>query len=122
MTDDFPAIFSTLKPVLSKHSKRLIVKIDTPTEYVVTAKSPSPFPQHKGQPLDFAYLRLGKSYVSIHLLSLDMTPSGISPALKKRMQGRTCFNFSSPPPDELVFELKQLADAGVRLWSERKWL
>jgi hypothetical protein len=122
MTDSFVGIFSCLKPVLSRHSKRLTVKVDTPTEYVVTGKSPSPFPQHKGQPLDFGYVRLGKSYVSIHLMALGMTATAVSPELKKRMQGKTCFNFSSDPPNELLTELKRLADDGLDDWAGKNWI
>ena len=62
MTSDFAATFAALKPVLSKYEKRLSVKADTPIEYTVLTKSASPFPQHKGEPLYFGSVRLGKAY------------------------------------------------------------
>ena len=46
----------------------------------------------------------------------------ISPALKKRMQGKTCFNFKSDPGPELIAELQHLTAAGWRQWRERKWV
>jgi hypothetical protein len=46
----------------------------------------------------------------------------ISPALKKRMQGTTCFNFKTGPDPELLAELKRLTEAGVDLWATKKWL
>jgi hypothetical protein len=92
----FATVFAVLKPVLAEHANRLAVKADTPVEYTLVTKSASPFPQHKGQPLYFGSVRLGKAYVSFHLVPLYMCPAlakSISPALKKRMQGKACFNF-----------------------------
>ena len=125
MAADFAAVFAVLKPVLGKHEKRLAVKTDTPIEYTLVTKSGSPFPQHKGQPLYFGSVRLGKAYVSFHLLPLYMCPvltKTISPALKKRMQGKACFNFKTDPDPELVAELKALTEAGLKQFAERKWL
>lgn len=125
MPTDFAAIFSMLKPVLAQHAKRLSVKADTPAEYTVVTKSPSPFPQHKGDGMYFGSVRSGKAYVSFHLMPLYMTPEltkSISPVLKRRMQGKTCFNFKTAPDLELISELKRLTEAGLKQWSERKWL
>ncbi|MBI3470790.1 MAG: hypothetical protein HY013_05485 [Candidatus Solibacter usitatus] len=125
MPAEFAAVFAALKPVLGKYAKRLAVKADTPTEYSLVTKSASPFPQHKGQPLFFGSVRLGKAYVSFHLMPLYMCPplsKSISPALKKRMQGKTCFNFKTCPEPALVTELKRLTEAGVKQWREKKWL
>ena len=49
---DFAATFAGLKPVLAKYAKRMAVKADTPVEYTLLTKSASPFPQHKGEPLE----------------------------------------------------------------------
>lgn len=125
MPDNFDVVFSTLKPVLGKYAKRLSIKVDTPTEYTLVTRSASPFPQHKGQPLYFGSVRLGKAYVSLHLLPLYMCPAltkSISPALKKRMQGKACFNFKSAPDPALIAELKQLTETSIQQWAEKKWL
>src|SRR5260370_24539979 len=116
MASDFAAVFDTLKPVLAKHAKRLTVKADTPKEYTLLTKSPSPFPQHKGEPLYFGSIRLGKAYVSFHLLPLYMCPNlteQIPPELKKRMQGKACFNFKTPPEPEVLPDLKGLTQASL---------
>src|SRR5436853_7845588 len=107
-TSDFAAVFASLKPVLAKHAKHLSVKTDTPIEYTVLTKSASPFPQHKKQPLFFGSVRLGKAYVSFHLMPLYMCPEltkDIAPVLKKRMQGKTCFNFKTGPEPAQMEEL-----------------
>src|SRR4051794_37841421 len=125
MASDFGPVFGALKPVLEKYSGRLRVKADTAGEYTLVGGKPSPFPQHKGHPLEFGSVRTGKAYVSLHLLPLYMSPelqARISPALKKRMQGKSCFNFKSDPEPELVAELGELTAAAFKAWSERKWL
>jgi hypothetical protein len=125
MADDFTAVFAVLKPVLMKYSNCLAVTADSPIEYALVTKSASPFPQHKGQPLSFGSVRLGKAYVSFHLMPIYMCPElmkTIPPALRKRMQGKTCFNFRAKPEPELIAGLTQLTEAGFRQWSERKWV
>jgi hypothetical protein len=122
MAADFEAVFAALKPVLGKHAKRLAVKTDTPVEYALAGTTPSPFPQHKGHPLDFGSVRVGKAYVSFHLMPVYMQAKSISPALKKRMQGKTCFNFKTVPEPELLDELKRLTEAGLKDWGEKQWL
>jgi hypothetical protein len=121
MPSDFRPVFAHLKPVLAKHAKRLRVKTDTPTEYTVVTKSPSPFPQHKGQPMWVGAVRLCNAYVSFHLMPLYMSPaltSTISPELKKHMQGKTCFNFKTVPDPVLLAELISLTEAALNHWRD----
>jgi hypothetical protein len=125
MATDFEAVFAALKPVLGKYVKRLAVKTDTPVEYTLVTQCPSPFPQHKGYPMDFGSVRVGKAYVSFHLMPLymnDALTKTVSPALKKRMQGKSCFNFKVDPEPEGLSELKRLTEAGLKQWGEKKWL
>jgi len=125
MVSDFTSVFDALKPVLSGCSKRLAIKSDTPTLYMLDAKAASPFPQHKGQPLSIAAIRIGKAYVSLHLMPLYMCPKlneGISPELKKRMQGKACFNFKTVPEKSLLTELKQLTKTCLDEFDSRGWL
>jgi hypothetical protein len=81
MTGDFPAVFASLKIVLAKHAQGLSVKTDTSSAYLLVGNCASPFPQRKGH---FGSLLVGKAQT-------------ISPDLKKRMQGKTCFNFKTNP-------------------------
>ena len=122
---DFGSVFLKLKPILAKHAKSMTVKVDADTEYTLYSKSPSPFPQHQGQPMYFGSVRLGKAYVSFHLMPLYMNPAvakNVTPALKKRMQGKTCFNFKNYPEPELLEDLKRLTEAGFQQWSKQKWV
>jgi hypothetical protein len=122
---NFEAIFAQLKPLLEKHAARLSVKENSSIEFTVLTRSASPFPQHKGQAMFFGSVRIGKAYVSFHLMPLYMNASlskTISPALKKRMQEKTCFNFKTGPGPHILSELQRLTDAGVKQWTEKKWL
>jgi hypothetical protein len=121
----FAPVFAALKPVLAGAARCLTVKTDTNSEYALASRTPSPFPQHKGKPLEFAMIRIGKAYVSFHLMPLYMSPklTGlISADLKKRMQGKTCFNFKNLPEPEIVAELGALTEAGLAEWTRLKWI
>jgi len=125
MPSDFDAVFSALKPILSKYEKRLKVKTDTPKEYSLVTKSPSQFPQHKGQPMWFGAIRTGKAYVSFHLMPLYMSApliDAVPPSLKSRMQGKTCFNFKTKPDSGVLNDLKTLTGEAVNDWAAKKWL
>ncbi len=122
MPADFAAILAALKPILVKHAKKLTVDTDSETNYSLSAKSPSPFPQHKGKPMWFGGIRVGKSYVSFYLMPLYTGKMDISAELKKRMQGKSCFNFKTVPEAALVRELKALTASGLKQYAERKWL
>jgi hypothetical protein len=119
---NFEAAFKTLKTIFRSSEKRLVVSHDSPSEYKLVTKSPSPFPQHNGHPLEFGSVKMGKAYVSFHLMALYMSDPKISPELKKRMQGKTCFNFKSDPDPALVEELKHLTEAGLKAWAAKQWL
>jgi hypothetical protein len=125
MAADLDVLFAQLKPVLAKFQKSLAVKIDTPTEYTLVTKKASPFPQHKGQPMFFGSVRVGKAYVSYHLMPIYMSPElnrAIAPNLKKRMQGKSCFGFKAGLSPDTVVELAQLTEASLKQWNERKWI
>jgi hypothetical protein len=120
MTPEFAEVFALLKAVLKKHERTLKVLKDEPQEYTLATKSNS----NRGQPMWFGSVRAGKAYVSYHLMPLYFNPpmnALVSPALKKRMQGKTCFNFKSIDKD-LFAELKTLTQAGLDSWRKRELL
>jgi hypothetical protein len=122
---DFVPVFDALRGVLQKRVKQLNVQKDSAEYYCLETRKPSPFPQHKGKPMFFAAVRMGKAYVSFHLLPLYMNPAlakQVPPALKKRMQGKACFNFKTVPDRELLRDLDGLNVAAVKDWKARGWL
>jgi hypothetical protein len=118
---DFATVFTALrKDVLVPFLGDIRVQTDKPGNY--HTEIPGMF--HRGKPLYFAGLRTGKNYVSFHLLPVYFAPElvkGMSSALKKRMQGKACFNFTAV--DEACFaELSRLTAAGLKLFKSQKFL
>jgi hypothetical protein len=76
----------------------------------------------KNYPLMFGAVRLGKNYVSYHLMSVYASPDvTMSPELKKRMQGKACFNFKEV--DERLFkELTKITKEGAKRFSNEKFV
>lgn len=68
--------------------------------------------------------RIGKAYISRYFMSVYSDAiRGMSPALKKRMQGKACFNFTKRDP-ELFSELSHVRRQGhegekLAEWSNR---
>jgi len=119
------SVFASLKAVMARQASRLVIQKNGPREYTLVTKSPSPFPQHKGQPMWFGAVKIGKSYVSYHLMPLYMNTAltnTIPPALKKRMQGKSCFNFKTAPDPATLGELERLTRAAVEHWADQNWL
>ena len=125
MARDFQPVFAALRPVFARVSTKLSVAADSHVEYSLETRSPSPFPQHKGRPLHFGAVRIGKAYVSVHLMPVYMSSAlitRISPALRKRMQGKSCFNFTAVPSAGEVADLRALVDDGLGEWAAKNWL
>ena len=73
----------------------------------------------------FGEVKIGKAYVSLHLLPIYMNPAlqaAISPALKKRMQGLACFNFKNQPDAEQLADLDRLIQAALKDWAGKNYL
>ncbi len=120
MKPEFDEVFAALKAVLKKHERTLFVLKDEPGEYTLVTKSNS----NRGMKMWFGSVRAGKAYVSYHLMPLYFNPvmnALVTPALKKRMQGKTCFNFKTVDK-ELFAELKTLTQSGLDGWRKRELL
>ncbi len=116
----FRSVFSALKKILAPYKKRLRVGVDKPAYYYLETRDV----KHRGKPVYFAGVRLGKAYVSYYLMPVYANPSllkKISPELKKRMQGKACFNFSLVDP-ALFGELRRLTASGLACYQSKKFL
>lgn len=116
--NDLRPVFERLKEIFAPYEPRMDVAQDTDTMYVLNTRHLL----KKNYPLMFGGVRLGKNYVSYHLMSIYATlgeTNAISPELKKRMQGKACFNFTAI--DEPLFrELAKLTKAGAKRFSDEK--
>jgi hypothetical protein len=107
---DFPAVFAALKKILTPYAKRLSVVRYKPEFYYLETVLPG----DTGKPVLFGAVRLGKNYVSYYLMPVYMDPAlqkRISPELRRRMQGKSCFNFTEIDP-VLFSELADLTATG----------
>ncbi len=108
MSDD---IFATLKGLLTPHAPQFAVKHDAPDNYNLETETSD------GKTEMFAAVQIKKSYVSLHLFAVYCDPAlltDISDALRKRMQGKSCFNFGprhAIPVEELTALIGACAQA-----------
>jgi hypothetical protein len=104
-----PQVFAALKAILTPLAGRLTVTTDTATSYSLAV----PGYRYRDQPATpFASVRDGKSYVSFHLFPVYVMPDllgSLSDPLRRRMQGKSCFNFKTFEP-ELGRELQNLVE------------
>ena len=117
---NFNEVFSELKSIFRPYAKKMDVVSDTETYYLLNTR----YLMKNKQPLCFGGVRLGKNYVSFYLMSVYASPDlleAMSPELKKRMQGKSCFNFKEVDP-RLFKELKTLTKAGAAKFSDRNFI
>jgi hypothetical protein len=118
---DFDVTFQRLRSILEPYGQWLHVIDDSADGYSIDmapegARNPTTW---------FAGVRRGKAYVSYYLMPVYVEPTlvdDLSPELRKRMQGKSCFNFRSPD-EPLMNELADLtrrgydASAGRAQWG-----
>lgn len=102
--------FKTLSGLLTPYSKDMTVKHDTETNFYLEEKRSSDKLQM------FGAVQVKKSYTSFHLFPVYTHPAlldNISDTLRKRMQGKSCFNFNAVdqvPVTELEALIKSAYD------------
>jgi hypothetical protein len=105
----FPALYQRLRDIFAPFAPSLEVKEGDNVYYLESGVIGA-----NGQPVFFGSVKVNKNYVSFHLMPVYIFPellNEISPQLKKRMQGKSCFNFAKP--DAALFEeLAALAQKG----------
>jgi hypothetical protein len=112
---DLEGIHERLKAILREQRGELAVSADGPGGMTLEV------PGLEGKPWGYvAGTRLGKRYVSYYLMPVYAQPaleSSISPALAKRRQGKSCFNFATV--DEPLFaELGRLTATAIDRWPD----
>jgi hypothetical protein len=120
MPTEFEAIFTRLRTILQNHAGKLSVKEDSPTCYCLAGGL---HPTQK-KPISIAWVQIGKTYVSYHLMPVYACPellNRFSAKLKARMQGKSCFNFKGG--DEALFkELEKLTVEGFAAFKKTGYM
>ena len=119
MQTEFDAVFARLRGVLQANARGLDVSEDSQDKFCLDGKvGPTMLKLRGPRPTDpampVAWVERRKNYVSFHLMPVYTHPKlakGLSPALGKRMQGKSCFNFRTVA-EIPVGELEALTRAG----------
>ncbi len=86
-------VFAELREILKLCELELAVVEDSKTNYYLNCKKP----RAKNKDMFFGAVVLRKRYISYHLMPVYVYPEllqNFSPELKKRMHGKSCFNFT----------------------------
>ncbi|HEV2105687.1 MAG TPA: hypothetical protein VGU27_08130 [Candidatus Eisenbacteria bacterium] len=108
MAADFLPIFRALKAHLARNGTGYATLHDTPGRYSLVAAKRNA----GGSPVWFGGVQIMKRYVSYHLFAIGADPAllkSLSPGLRKRMQGKACFNLATLD-EALIAELGRLTD------------
>lgn len=112
--------FEALHKILYRWAAPMEVAVDEPDHYALDTRH---IMKNK-KPLEFGSVRIRKTYVSFHLMPIYVNPeltAGLSDQLKKRQQGKSCFNFKAP--DEVLFrELALLVQAGYQDYARQGYI
>lgn len=115
-SDNFQAVFEQFKTILKQFEPQLIVQHDTPENYYLN----TPYTEKYKKELFFGAAQIKKNYVSYHLMPVYMFPDlleDVSPELRARMQGKSCFNFKKIEPAQLE-ALEALSQRGLARLKE----
>ncbi|MFY7838041.1 MAG: hypothetical protein ACOVQ0_17365 [Novosphingobium sp.] len=117
MPETFEATFAALRAIMLGQAGGMAVTQDAPGHLVL--KTPWNEPGKK-EPAWFGMVQIKKAYASYHLMPLYAQPAlldGTSPELRKRMQGKSCFNFKKVE-DDLFTELATLTRRCAEAYAE----
>ena len=107
---DLNPVFAALRALMAPYAAGLDAKKDDLSELYLDTRHL----QKNKKPLFFGAVQVKKSFVSYHLMPVYLQPGlleGMSPGLRGRMQGKSCFNFAEVDP-VLFKELAALTEAG----------
>ena len=117
---DLNSVFQELRKIMAPYAAKLQATRDDDQELYLDTQ----YLQKNKKPLFFGAVQVKKRYVSFHLMPVYLKPellAAISPALKARMQGKSCFNFTTLEP-ALVQELAALTQAGYASYKAQGFL
>jgi hypothetical protein len=117
---DFAHLFVELRGIMLPYARKLDCKVDRDDELYVDTKH---ILKNK-KPLWFGGVQIKKRYVSYHLMPVYVNPKlleGMSSALKKRMHGKSCFNFTAIDAS-LFKELEELTESGFMDYRKRGYV
>ena len=117
---NFEIVFERLRKILKPYADDLDLIVDEPENYYLNTK----YIMKNKKQMYFGSVKISKSYVSFHLMPVYVFPElldEISEDLKKRMQGKSCFNFKLV--DESFFtELEVITKRGFQKYENSDYI
>lgn len=117
---EFATVFVELRSIMRRYAKQLDCTVDNDEELYLNTRHI----QKNKKPIWFGAVQIKKRYVSYHLMPMYVNPEllkGISAELRKRMQGKSCFNFTTVDAS-LCRELADLTEAGFNDYKKRGYV
>jgi hypothetical protein len=117
---DLTAIFEQLRLVMQKHAGDLEVIKDVTGDYSLNGD----YSEQYKKVIWFGGVKKMKNYVSYHLIAVYAFPQlgkELSPELRRRMHGKSCFNFTQLD-DATVEELSSVTARSVDAFRKARWL
>ena len=126
-TKDFSALFGRLRELMAPAGAQLVVTRDLPDDYYVETR----WVRDDGYHGFFGAVQTRRRYVSYHLMPVSAWPDLLddaSPDLRRRMQGKSCFNFTAVD-ETLLAELggltqrafERMRDSGADVHPRDRW-
>lgn len=112
----FQDIFDKLKLILVDYADKFACVRDSSGDFYLDTT----YVMKNKKPLFFSAVQIKKNYVSYRLMPVYVFPEllqDIDAQLKHRMQGKSCFNFTSVD-DRLFSELAELTKTGFKRYEE----
>ncbi|MDH3456971.1 MAG: hypothetical protein OER90_09025 [Gemmatimonadota bacterium] len=116
----FEQVFEALREILMKHEAKLVVEANAANNYALNSTVLAP----NRKPMFFGGVSVRKNSVNYYLMPVYTCPdllNGMSPELKARMQGKSCFNFKNIDSG-LFAELAKLTDEGYERFERDGWI
>ena len=116
---EFEAVRHSLKAIVARYEGRGLAQNPADAQGDFTLVGP-PTAERPRREVWFGGVQMRKKYVSFHLMPVYVFPDLLDDAsteLKKRMQGKSCFNFTRMDQG-LFHELSQLTDKGYHRFVE----
>ena len=101
---EFEETFAACREILRKLQPKLILNADEPGHYWLDTG----YSERRKKMICFGGVRIGKGYVSYHLMPVYGCPDlvrDMPDELRRRMQGKSCFNFKSPEQGRMLRDL-----------------
>jgi hypothetical protein len=118
--EDFRDVFNKLRTILKHYEGYLKITSDNTDTYNLNAG----YSEKYKREIYFGGVQVKKNYVSFYLMPVYINPEllkNISTELKKRMQGKSCFNFKTVDK-EILEELRKLTKSGFTYYKKNGML